>query len=59
MDPNEPIATAPVIDSARLRRVVSIVALLNFAYFFVEFAVALAARLAAGRQRRLSRRRFD
>ncbi|MBA3021996.1 cation transporter [Propionicimonas sp.] len=30
-------------DAARLRRIVLIVAGLNFAYFFVEFAVALAA----------------
>lgn len=30
-------------DSSRLRRVVLTVALLNFAYFFVEFSVALAA----------------
>jgi Co/Zn/Cd efflux system component len=31
------------LDAARLRRVVLIVAVLNFAYFFVEFAVALVA----------------
>jgi Co/Zn/Cd efflux system component len=31
------------IDSGRLRRVVLVVALLNFAYFFVEFTVALTA----------------
>lgn len=36
-------ADAPVVDARRLRRVVLVVALLNFAYFFVEFGVALAA----------------
>jgi Co/Zn/Cd efflux system component len=34
---------AALADAARLRRIVLIVAGLNFAYFFVEFAVALAA----------------
>jgi Co/Zn/Cd efflux system component len=33
----------PAVDPGRLRRVVLIVASLNFAYFFVEFAVALTA----------------
>lgn len=36
-------AHAERIDSGRLRRVVLVVALLNFAYFFVEFTVALTA----------------
>lgn len=31
------------LDAGRLRRIVLVVALLNFSYFFVEFAVALAA----------------
>ena len=31
------------LDAARLRRVVLVVVVLNFAYFFVEFAVALVA----------------
>jgi Co/Zn/Cd efflux system component len=31
------------LDSRRLRRIVLIVAMLNFSYFFVEFTVALAA----------------
>lgn len=34
---------AALADAARLRRIVLIVAGLNFAYFFVEFAVALTA----------------
>ena len=33
----------PVADARRLRRVVLIVAIINFAYFFVEFGVALVA----------------
>lgn len=33
----------PGIDARRLRRIVLVVALLNFAYFFVEFTVALGA----------------
>lgn len=33
----------PRLDALRLRHVVLVVALLNFAYFFVEFAVALGA----------------
>lgn len=40
-DPTGSSAAGP--DPARLRRVVLIVAGLNFGYFFVEFAVALAA----------------
>jgi Co/Zn/Cd efflux system component len=36
------VTTVP-IDLRRLRRVVLVVAVINFAYFFVEFAVALAA----------------
>jgi Co/Zn/Cd efflux system component len=39
--PDDPAAA--LADAARLRRIVLIVAGLNFAYFFVEFAVALAA----------------
>lgn len=35
--------TSAAVDVARLRRVVLVVAALNFAYFFVEFGVALAA----------------
>jgi Co/Zn/Cd efflux system component len=31
------------LDAGRLRRAVLIVAILNFTYFFVEFAVALVA----------------
>jgi Co/Zn/Cd efflux system component len=34
---------APEVDPGRLRRVVLVVACLNFGYFFVEFAVALTA----------------
>jgi Co/Zn/Cd efflux system component len=36
--------TIDELDVRRLRRVVLIVALINFAYFFVEFTVALTAR---------------
>ena len=35
--------TAEELDARRLRRIVLIVALINFGYFFVEFTVALAA----------------
>ena len=38
-----PAVTIDELDVRRLRRVVLIVALINFAYFFVEFTVALAA----------------
>ena len=34
---------AEQLDAGRLRRIVLVVAALNFAYFFVEFAVALVA----------------
>jgi Co/Zn/Cd efflux system component len=33
----------PELDAGQLRRIVLVVAILNFAYFFVEFAVALVA----------------
>lgn len=33
----------PRLDADRLRRVVLVVALINFVYFFVEFTVALLA----------------
>lgn len=39
----DPPATGSVVEPRRLRRLVAIVALLNFSYFFVEFAVALVA----------------
>lgn len=37
------MTTSPHLDADRLRRIVAIIALLNFCYFFVEFLVALAA----------------
>lgn len=47
MQPEDSLGATPPpvahVDSRRLRRVVLVVALLNFAYFFVEFAVALTA----------------
>ena len=43
MNTENPDLSAPYIDAQRLRRIVLIVALLNFAYFFVDFGVALAA----------------
>lgn len=47
MNPGDPPGSAPShaeqIDPGRLRRIVLVVAGLNLAYFFVEFAVALVA----------------
>jgi Co/Zn/Cd efflux system component len=47
MNPENPLGATPPptdrVDLRRLRRAVTVVALLNFAYFFVEFTVALAA----------------
>jgi len=47
MNPDNPLGATPPpvdrVDLRRLRRAVTVVALLNFAYFFVEFTVALAA----------------
>ncbi len=43
MPASEPDDTEQQLDPGRLRRTVLIVAALNFGYFFVEFAVALAA----------------
>ncbi len=37
------VTTPPAVDAGRLRRVVLVVALLNLAYFVVEFGVALVA----------------
>ena len=42
-DPGHPSPAAAAVTAARLRRIVLIVAGLNFAYFFVEFTVALTA----------------
>lgn len=42
-DPVVPKVPAPLADPGRLRRIVLVVAGLNFAYFFVEFLVATAA----------------
>lgn len=43
MNLRDPLAHTPSIRSNQLRRAVAIVALLNLAYFFIEFTVALVA----------------
>jgi Co/Zn/Cd efflux system component len=47
MSPDDRVGPGPQhpdrMDAGRLRRIVLVVAMLNFSYFFVEFAVALAA----------------